>query len=177
MPATEHAFSEPAPAGLYLDTDILISCLVESQPDHERCRAFLDRLAQEGATAVYVSSLTWLELAHVVCKQGFRDQIPDAMQQQYQLDRWQERAIRERYLGSLLEGFDQLLSAFNWGEVPIVSALRREALGYMMAYRRDPHDAAHVAAARSIGVADLASLDRAYRRVDDLELWNDRIYG
>ncbi len=88
MPATEHAFSEPPPPGLCLDTDILISCLIETQPHHARCRDFLDRLAREGATTIYTSSLSWLEVAHVVCRQRFRDQLPDVILQEYQLHRW-----------------------------------------------------------------------------------------
>ncbi len=43
----------------------------------------------------------------------------------------------------------------------------------MTAYGLDPQDAGHVAAARSVGVTALASLDDAYRNVEGLELWND----
>lgn len=176
MPATERSFSDPPPGRLYLDTDFLISCLIETQPHHERCRPFLDRLAQFGQTEIYVSPLSWLEFTHVVSKERFRLDLPEGMQQSYELHRWQDAQVRERYLTDLLSQFERLLLPFEWGEIPITADVRHTAIHYMMTYRLDPQDAGHVAAAWSLGIADIAALDRAFRKVDGITLWNDLIY-
>ncbi len=65
MPATKRRFSDPPPETLYVDSDVLISYLVRTQPHHARARAFLRGLAVRGVTTLYVSSLTWLELGPV----------------------------------------------------------------------------------------------------------------
>ena len=57
MAAAERRFSDPPPSRIYLDTDIPINYLISSQPHHERCTTFLDRLARDGLrfTSFYVS--------------------------------------------------------------------------------------------------------------------------
>ncbi len=47
----------------------------------------------------------------------------------------------------------------------------------MMRWNLQATDALHLACAEEAGVMDFASFDRGFRRVDQLILWNDRIYG
>lgn len=47
----------------------------------------------------------------------------------------------------------------------------------MADYNLEGQDAIHLASANYVGVFDMASLDRTFRRVDGLNLWNDQIYA
>ncbi len=78
MPASERSFTrfDLLPSHLYLDTDFLIACLIESQPHHERCTAFMVRLLQHDLTTLYLSSLSWMELSHFIMREDFRSRQP-----------------------------------------------------------------------------------------------------
>ncbi|MBI4494716.1 MAG: type II toxin-antitoxin system VapC family toxin [Chloroflexi bacterium] len=176
MPATELAFSNPPPRALYLDTDVLINYLVSSEPHHQRSRTFLERLLAQDTT-LYVSSLTWIEYAHVITRDDFRRRLSQEIRQRLRLDRWGDRAVRQRYLQEYVQALDELLAQFEWAEVFPLVDVRQAALGFMDQYNLDGQDAIHLASAFSHGVVDFASFDRVYRRVDGLHLWNDLIYA
>lgn len=151
MPATEHHFSDAAPESLYVDTDILISHLVGSQPHHVRCRAFLERLAAEGRTTLYVSSLTWLELANAVTREGFRGALPSIVQQQYRLSNWQDASVRRTYIEAMLSNLDTLLAQFDWVEIPLAPGVRILATTLMADFGLRSQDAIHLASATQVG--------------------------
>jgi predicted nucleic acid-binding protein len=175
--ATERAFTDPPPARLYLDTDILIAYLVSTEPHHARCREFLGRLVQARSTAVYVSSLSWLEFTHVITREGFRTGLAAELQQRFRLHRWAEPLVRQRYVQALLRNFEDLLEAFVWSEVSLTPQIRVTATQYVAQYNLGSQDAVHLASATETGVFDIASLDRGFRRVDGIDLWNDLIYA
>ena len=177
MPLREHAFSEPVPIRLYVDTDIWINLLVSTQPHHARCRAFIERLASEGLTVLYLSSLLWLELAHVCSRDAFRRGLSSEVRHQFRLQDWQRADVRRAFLGDVLGRLDDALGLFQVVEVPVTPGVRRLAVFYMATYGMGSQDAIHVAGAAQDGVSDFASLDEVYRRVDDLDLWNDLIHG
>lgn len=176
MPALEHAFTDLGPDHLYLDTDILINVLVSTQPHHSRCIDFLRRLQVGARTTLYLSSLTWLELTHVVTRPSFRDVLAVDIQHLFQFSRWDRPSVRRAYIDALLGDVETVLEQFTWIELPVTPAIRRRATRFMAEYRLGSHDAAHLASAAQAGVADVASLDAAFRRVDDLDLWNDLIH-
>ena len=176
MPATEHAFNEPPPARLYIDTNVVLDYLVGSNPNHTRITSFVDRLLAHGLTALYISPLLLLEFAHTIRREDFRDKLPPDWHQQHRLHRWDDPQTRQRYLQTwygLLEG---LLAQFEWSEIAVTPAVRTRALGYVSTYNLKPQDAAHLACAHEAGVVDLASFDEGFRRVDGLHLWNDRMH-
>lgn len=175
MSATERSFDEPPPDRLYIDTDFLISCLTDAQPHYPRCISFLEALARHG-TEIYVSALTWLEFAYVVSKERFRLELSTEMQAEYALHHWQRREVRGRYIADMIGRARALLAPFEWAQVPITGDVQRRAQDYMIAYGLHPQDAAHVAAAELAGVSDIATLDRGFRKVDDITLWNDLIH-
>ncbi len=70
-----------------------------------------------------------------------------------------------------------MLTPFVWYEVSVTPDVRRRALQHMMRWNLQATDALHLACAEEAGVMDFASFDRGFRRVDQLILWNDRIYG
>lgn len=77
----------------------------------------------------------------------------------------------------MLGRLDDALGQFQVVEVPVAPGVRRLAASYMAAYGMGSQDAVHLASAAQDGVLDFASLDGVYRRVDDLDLWNDLIHG
>jgi predicted nucleic acid-binding protein len=177
VPATERSFAtDPLGPSLSPDTDFIINYLFATEPYHQRCVAFALRLFEAG-TEIYVSSLAWMEFAYVIARQDFRSRLPSEVAQQFQLERWQRQRVRRAYLDAQLSLFQQFLDQFTWVEVPLTSDVRTTALDIVKELNLDPHDAVHLASATLNGVLDLASLDRAYRRVDGLSLWNDRISG
>jgi predicted nucleic acid-binding protein len=177
VPALEHRFDEPLPDHLYVDTDIFVNFMVSTQPHHDRCREFFERVQSEAHTTLYLSSLSWLELAHVITRPSFRDELTDDLQRQYRIGRWERPDIRRTYIDGLLGEFEATLNQFPWVELPVTPLVRRLATRYIAEYSLGSQDAAHLASAAFAGVADFVSLDAAFRRVDDLDLWNDLIYG
>jgi len=109
MPAIERSFSDPLPRDLYLDTDIMVSYLVVTQPHHHRCQAFLQRIAHHGRTRVHLSSLTWMEFANVITRERFRQALPEDLRRQYRVDLWEQPRVRQAYIRSLLGTLDELL--------------------------------------------------------------------
>lgn len=177
MTATERSFADPLPAGLYLDTDILLAYLVSTQLHHQRSRAFLERAFQEGRTSVYVSSLSWMEILQVIRREQFRNDLPEEMRREFRLDRWEDVGVRRRYVEGLLHLFDELLGQYDWFEIGLTREVRTSAAEYAVEYNLSAYDAVHLASATQSGVFDLASFDRGFRRVDRLVLWNDLIYS
>lgn len=177
MPADERSFVEPLPPQLYVDTDIWIAQLLEPEPHHARCSAFLQRIAHGGSTTLYVSSLTWIEFENVILKPQFRARLPREWHQRFGLARWQDATIRRAYIEFMLGIFDDALASFTWNEIPLTPDIRRRAARDIADHNVRPHDAVHLASATAVGVADFASLDEAFRRVDRLLLWNDHIHS
>jgi len=175
MPAREHAFSDALPARLYLDVDIAIEVLVESEPHHLRCREFIERLTSHG-TRLFVSPLLWLEFLNAVSREAFRQRLSDEFCGRYRLERWQRPITRQVYLDEMVHRLDDLIGHFEWFEVGLTPAIRAEAYNHVTNFNLRPIDAAHLATARSVGVNEIASLDEAFRRVNDLELWNDLVH-
>ena len=165
----------PPPSSLYVDSDMPLNYLIRTQPHHARAQSFLRALAVHGTT-LYISSLTWLELAHVVTREDFRRRLPLDLQQRFHLDRWQDQPVREAYVRALLGWIERLLDQFAWNEVFITDQIRVAAIQAMTRFRLSSQDACHLACAQQEGVQDFASFDEAYRRVDGLILWNDLIH-
>jgi len=176
MPALERSFSEPLPARLYIDTDILLSATVRSEPHHARCADLL-RLARQGGTVLYISTLSWLEYAHTVSRERFRQNLPEPIRRRFRLGRWQEAPVRATYLAALIGEFERLLGYYEYEVMPISAQVRDLALTHMARHALGSQDAVHLASAALAGVPDFASLDDAFRRVDGLLLWNDRVHG
>lgn len=178
MPATERALTEFPPARLYLDTDFLIGCFVPTDPHFGRATRFITHVRTHDLTTIYLSQISWVEFAHHVRKERVRGALPANIQEQLQLDRWHvDAGVRANYVRMMVGLLDNLLAHFDYEEVALNKSIRLQALEYMAQYNCDGNDAIHLATAFAVGVLDLASFDRGYRRVEGLYLWNDKIYG
>jgi predicted nucleic acid-binding protein len=174
--AIEHAFSEAPPDELYLDTDFIVGCLERTDPHHARCAAFMRHVASGARTMLYISSLSWLEFIHTITRERFREIASAELRQRFRLDHWDEASVRRAYVAQLTSDFEVLLSQCDWTEVWLTPAIRADAIDMIATYNLNTHDAVHLATMRDMGVVHLASLDRGFRRVDGLHLWNDRMY-
>lgn len=118
-----------------------------------------------------------MEYAHTVTRDDFRNRLGQALRQHFQLDQWQDPGVRYKYLQAMLADFEALLAQFEWTEIFLEDTIRAEAISVMARYNLGSQDAIHLASAFSEGVRDFASLDRRFRRVDHIFLWNDLIYA
>jgi predicted nucleic acid-binding protein len=170
VPATRHAFTEFPPRSLYLDTNFVLAHLVSTYDYHPAAVRFLAALAASAITTLYVSALSWIEFAHVVCASDFRANLPTRVQQRFQLVDWHQPESRDDYLDVWLAGMTGLLAPFPWYEIGVTD-VRVHALQLMTAFNLDGLDATHIACAQAVGVSDIVSFDRDFRRVDGLHLW------
>jgi predicted nucleic acid-binding protein len=171
VPATEHAFTEFPPGQLYLDTNFLLAHLVSDYAQHADAVAFLAEVARCGITTLYLSALSWMEFAHIVCSTQFRASLPTDVQQRFRLMDWQQATVRDAFLTTWVGYLEGLLAPFPWYEIAVTDDVRVHALQLMAAFNLDAHDATHVACAQEAGVLDFVSFDRDFRRVDGLHLW------
>lgn len=176
MPAIERAFSATLPRRLYLDTDIVISFLFATEPHNGRAVSFLRRAAIEGNTQVYISSLTWIEFVHAITREAFRLRLPLPDQRRLRVARWGSSVVREAYVEAFSDAFGRLLDLFVSFEMEVTADVRAAATAAIARYNLGAQDAVHIATAQRAGIADFASFDARFRRVDDLVLWNDRIH-
>jgi predicted nucleic acid-binding protein len=119
----------------------------------------------------------WMEFTNVVMKEQFRNRLPVEWQSRFALARWQDAAVRRRYLESQVDALEQLLDQFPWSEVSLTPQVRSTAIRLVSLHNLRSYDAVHVASAFAAGCIDFASFDETFRRVDGLVLWNDLIHA
>ena len=112
-----------------------------------------------------------------VTTERFRLALSGEDRRTYRLHRWHDPLVREAHLQAMLRTLENLLAQFEWHEVALAEAVRRDDARLMAEHNLRSYDAVHLASATAVGVPDFASLDRGYRRVDGLQLWNDRIFS
>jgi len=176
VPATERAFDEAPPPRLYVDTNVYLAHVVTAHPQHERASALFEHLARPSLTTLYLSSVLWTGFARAVGHPQIVRLLPASTKQQFGLHRWGVFRVQRDYRRYMLARFEDLLGAFGWREIPFTRPVRLQALEYLDRYYLDSNDAIHLASAAALGIRDFASFDKAFRPVDGLSLWNDRMY-
>jgi predicted nucleic acid-binding protein len=167
LPANRHLFSDnPLPTEIVVDSSFLFHALIDDMRSgcHAPARDFAERLRRENVTLVY-SSLVYLEapqcwkrlhaLGALVPTRRGADPVSDRTNAFAEAD-------------SALHTF---LAAFNRREVPVTKNLIKSASIYVAEYNLGSHDAISIAISRS-GVPDVAAIDRDFKRVDGIELWD-----
>ena len=174
MAATEHDFSDtPLPRILALDADFVVSVIVESEPFHETCAKFSARLVRESVTIVH-SPLLRLEVLRAWQKAINSKALPQSILPQRLL--WDDPASERRLSYQLANDYlDEFLGLFRRLEVRLTSRIQRRTWQLMATHGLKPMDACRLACAMHTGSPHIASLDRDFRRVDGLHLWNDLI--
>jgi predicted nucleic acid-binding protein len=181
VPATERPLNFPwLPAHLFLDTCILIAYLVRTDKFHDQAREFLQRLTDEGATVVYITSQTWMEFAYVVGRPSFRRRLPDEVRDRFDLGRWDDDAgVRRAYHDHYLLPLEDLLGQFaGWAEIPVTADAWARSRHFLIEYDVSGQDAVHLAAIESLtDIRDVASFDKKLRRLDGWYVWIDPVNG
>lgn len=164
------------PWAVVLDADFVIHILHEGEEFHEECAAFAERLIDADVTIVHTQLLR-LEFLNgwrdAIIRRGIpHDLVALALGGRSIADPAAERDALYRLGDEYLSFF---LSRFNRFDVRLSARLQDRARRLMARYNLKSLDACVVAAAFQTNVTSIASLDRRFRRVDDIHLWNDHI--
>ncbi|MGH7813025.1 MAG: type II toxin-antitoxin system VapC family toxin [Candidatus Binataceae bacterium] len=167
MPAIRHAFTdEPVPRVIVADSSFIFHALFDDrQGYHLPARRFAERLRKANSLFVY-SSLVFLEAPQCWRRLYRRGLLSPS---QGSIDATTNRLNAFAESDATLEEF---LAGFNKRRANISRSLLRKASVMAARYDLQSHDALVVALARDIGVSDLAAIDRGFRVVDGLELWD-----
>jgi predicted nucleic acid-binding protein len=164
---------EPLPQAVVLDTSFVVNVLHENEDYHAPCLRFAERLLGADVIVVY-SALLRLEFWHGWARAVRLRGVPQEMLQQPRLvpdpglDRSRAYSTGDRFLKDFLRLFRRY-------EVRIGVRLLDRALSLMERYNLTSHDACVLAIAFYTDVLDVGSLDRKFRRVDGIQLWNNHL--
>ena len=167
MPANRHLFTDqPLPTEIVVDSSFVFHALIEDGRSgyHLPARGFAERLRLADVTLIY-SSLIFLEAPQ--CWRRLYNTgalIPSQRGTNLASDR--VNAFSEA--NTALQTF---LSAFNRREVRATKDLMKSASGLVAEFNLGSHDAIVIAISRT-RVGDVAALDRGFKSVDGIELWD-----
>jgi predicted nucleic acid-binding protein len=168
MPATRHLFTDtPVPPYIVTDSSFIFHALVDDgRGFHVPARDFAEVLRTNNSTLLY-SSLIFLE-APQCWRRLFNSGALVPIQRG--MDPLTDRINAFAEADAKLIGF---LARFRKYEVRITKALMRAANHLVAHYGfLSSHDALAVAVSRDVGIADIAALDRDFKNVDGIELWD-----
>jgi predicted nucleic acid-binding protein len=167
LPANRHLFSDnPLPTEIVVDSSFLFHALIDDLRSgcHAPARDFAERLRRASVILVH-SSLVYLE-------------APQCWKRLYALgvlvpsrrgtDLVSDRANAFSEADDALQTF---LAALNRKEVSVTKNLIKRASSYVAEFNLGSHDAISIAISRS-GVPNVAAIDRDFKRVDGIELWD-----
>ena len=174
MAATEHPFNDsPLPQAIALDADFVVSVISASEEFHRPCASFSADLLSAKVIIVH-SPLLRFEFLNAWQKAVNKGALPKSLLRQQQLwddpgrDRLAYYNLGDEYLADFLGLFERY-------EVRLSNRLQGGTRRIMALHGLRSMDACLVACAYQTGVTDIASLDKDFRRVDGIHLWNDFI--
>lgn len=169
------AIEDPAllpPERVALDTSLVVRALIETQPLHEACAGFLDRLVASEATFIS-SELVEIELAEA----AFGIALAERWGSGWRRHRTDGRARRRarRLLSDVRERYGLLLESADHVEVPI-AAISEDVPMLMADYGFASYDAVHAASAIAAGAEAIATTDTGFTPlpVSLLAIYTDR---
>ena len=164
--------SQPTPRHIYLDTSVIVGAIVTGAPHANACSVFCNWLAARDSR-VYFSQVLRLELSQALRHLATRhQQLPQSVQQQYQLDQWGTSApVRERWLALGITQFQALLGRFTEViELPFRLSTWSQSVDIMAREGLQSLDAVHVATAQEHGLRDFATVDADFQRIPRLRV-------
>lgn len=167
MPANRHLFTDtPLPTEIVVDSSFVFHALIDDVRSgyHVPARGFAERLRGADVTLIY-SSLIFLE-APQCWKRLYNTGALIPSQRGPNLASDRVNAFNEA--NTALQIF---LSAFNRKEVRVTKNLMKSATALVAEFNLGSHDAIAIAISRA-GVPDIAALDRGFKNVDGIELWD-----
>jgi predicted nucleic acid-binding protein len=146
------------PALVGLDTSFVVEALIETQPLHEACAAFFERLVESGATVV-TSELLEVELAEA----SFAIALKQRWGRQWRTHRTDGRARRpaRQLLGEVAARSELLLSSLDRISIPL-GRVGPAAAALMTDYGLASYDAVHAATAVAAGAEAIVTLDTGF---------------
>lgn len=163
--------TQPLPSAVYLDSSVFVAAIIGGDPHSAACTRYCADLAAHNATVCF-SELARLEIAHVIRRLATTNAAPQDLYRHYRLSRFNtNRMIRQRWMQFGMGEFDALLRTFFVAyEAPYQSAIWRQSIQLMALHNLRSYDAAHIATALALGVADFTSVDGDYARVSGLHI-------
>ena len=171
MPANRHLFTDrPIPSRIVVDSSFLFHALIDdNQGFHIPAREFAEALRISKSIVLY-SSLVFLEAPQCwrrLYRAGLL--IPSQREREPQSDRINAFTQANAALRALLFRLHKVEIHISKSLIASASSLVAE-FGFLSS-----HDALAVAIARDAQTFDIAALDRDFRNVDGIELWDGRL--
>jgi len=167
LPANRHLFTDrPLPTEIVVDSSFVFHALIEDGRSgyHIRARDFAQRLRLANAILIY-SSLIFLEAPQCWKRLYNKGALVPSKRGS---DLASDKASAFIEANTALQTF---LSAFNRKEVRVTKQLMKSATLHVAEFNLGSHDAIAIAISRA-GVPDIAALDRGFKNVDGIELWD-----
>jgi predicted nucleic acid-binding protein len=147
------------PSDAVLDTSFVAHALIPTQPLHDPCRRFLERLAEAGVT-IYFDRVLELELVETAFNLALRERFG---RRQWQRARYDGRARRRagRLMEQARDAWEKTLDAFDYVRVEPEEVFDRVP-ELMSEFGLSSYDAVHAAAAAYLGVEHMVTLDTGF---------------
>lgn len=166
----DHALVLPAAVGL--DTSVVVEALIETQPLHDVCAAFLERLVEADTTFV-TSDLLEVELSEA----AFAIAPKERWGRDWRRHRTDGRTRRRgrRLLAEVTSRYDLLLSSATHVRVP-VGRVARSAAALMTDHGLASYDAVHAASAVAADAEAMVTTDTGFALLPSglLQIYTDR---
>lgn len=145
-----------SPDPVFLDTSFVVDALIDTQPHHGACSAFLEGLAESGST-IYFNRLLEMELAETAFRLALKERFGRKKWQRARLD-GRARIRASRLLAEVQEAWDRTLAAFSFVRIELHEVVD-SVPALMRAYGLQSYDAVHAASALYAGVGTMVTLD------------------
>ena len=168
MAAIKRSFDDILEPILYWDASFAIARAVDTEPYHDECVDFRNRLETEGILST-VSDFVYDELAFFLVKRSLEAEGKRSGQYWRNVMRTQPNFINA-VMPDVLVKTNELDDMTLW--IPSNEDVKNKAFQLMQNYSILPTDAFHIATALSQGVTSFATLDEYFLKVDGVTVYN-----
>ena len=159
-----------APVDVYLDTDVVVNCLIEDLRHSQACLQAMEHLGYSGST-VWISQLLRVEYLQAVRSIATQGRAPSQLSKTFDLDNWVDSRVREAWLRHCWELLDEYIGILpSVVELPITRNEIDRAPYLMARFALRSQDALHLATALHYDIPVFWTCDDHFQRVDDLSV-------